>query len=99
MLSSSISENGTLLSNKYLTSNHLYNLISTYSSERQYPSKLYTTTQSEDTATLLSKLVYRNILYLDNSGISYGSGFYEVFSSSTYDAPTTKNKLFNYNTT
>jgi hypothetical protein len=97
--SSSISENGTLLSNKYLTSNHLYNLISSYSSERQYPSKLYTTTQSEDTATLLGKLVYRNLLYLDNSSISYGSGFYEVFSSSTYDAPTTKNKLFNYNTT
>jgi hypothetical protein len=40
--SSSISENGILLSNKYLTSNHLYNLISAYSSERQYPSKLYT---------------------------------------------------------
>jgi hypothetical protein len=95
--SSSISENGILLSNKYLTSNHLYNLISSYSSERQYPSKLYTTAQSEDIATLLGKLVYRNLLYLDNSGISYGSGFYEVFSSSTYDTNTTKNKLFNFN--
>ena len=95
--SSSISENGILLSNKYLTSNHLYNLISSYSSERQYPSKLYTTTQPEDVVSLLGKLVYRNLLYLDNSGISYGSGFYEVFSSSTYDTPTTKNKLFNFN--
>ena len=96
--SSSISENGILLSNKYLTSNHLYNMTSSYSSERQYPSKLYTTTQSEDVATLLSKLVYRNLLYLDNSGISYGSGFYETYSSSTYDTNTTKNKLFNFNT-
>jgi hypothetical protein len=95
--SSSISENGILLSSKYLTSNHLYNLISTYSSERQFPPKLYTTTQSEDIATLLGKLVYRNLLYLDNSGISYGAGFYEVFSSSTYDTNTTKNKLFNFN--
>jgi len=55
--SSSISENGILLSNKYLTSNHLYNLISSYSSERQYPSKLYTTTQSEDIATLLGIII------------------------------------------
>jgi hypothetical protein len=96
--SSSISENGILLSNKYLTSNHLYNLISTYSSERQYPSKLYTTTQPEDVVSLLGKLVYRNLLYLDNSGIAYGSGFYETYSSSTYDTATSKNKLFNFNT-
>ena len=97
--SSSISENGVLISNKYLTSNHLYNLTYNYSSERQYPSKLYSSIQSEDIVSLLGKLVYRNILYLDNTSISYGSGFYEVYSSSTYDTPTTKNKLFNYNTT
>jgi hypothetical protein len=94
--SGNIIENGLSLSSKYLTSNNLYNIIPTYSSERQYPSKLYTTTQTEDTATLLGKLVYRSILYLDNSSISYGSGFYEVFSSSTYDTNTAKNKLFNF---
>ena len=96
--SGNIIENGLSLSSKYLTSNNLYNIIPTYSSERQYPSKLYTTTQTEDTATLLGKLVYRSILYLDNTGISYGSGFYEVFSSSTYDTNTAKNKLFNFDT-
>jgi hypothetical protein len=89
--SSSIVENGAILSNKYLTSNHLYNLISNYSTERQYPSKLYNTASVEDTATIVGKLSYHQILYLDNSGVSYGSGFYEVFSSSTYDTPTTKN--------
>jgi hypothetical protein len=97
--SSSIVENGAILSSKYLTSNHLYNLISNYSIERQYPSKLYNTASVEDTATIVGKLSYHQILYLDNSGVSYGSGFYEVFSSSTYDTPTSKNKLFNFDTT
>ena len=97
--SGKIKQNNQLLDNIYLTSNHLYNLSYNYSSERQYPSKLYTTTQSEDIVSLLGKLVYRNILYLDNSSISYGSGFYEIYSSSTYDTPTTKDKLFNFNTT
>lgn len=94
-----IKENNNFLDNIYLTSNHLYNLSYTYTAERQYPSKLYTTTQSEDTITLLGGLRYRSLLYLDNQSITYGSGFYEVYSSSSYDTPTTKDKLFNYNTT
>lgn len=94
-----IKENNKFLDTTYLTSNHLYNLTYNYSSERQYPSKLYSSTQSEDIVSLLGKLVYRNILYLDNTNISYGSGIYEIYSSSTYDTPTTKDKLFNFNTT
>jgi len=94
-----IKQNGILLDNTYLTSNHLYNLNYTYTVERQYPSKLYTTIQPEDTATLLNKLVYRSNFYLNNQSISYGAGYYEVYSSSTFDTPTTKDKLFNFNTT
>ena len=94
-----IKQNNILLDNIYLTSNHLYNLSYTYTAERQYPSKLYTTTQPEDTITLLNKLVYRSLLYLDTQSITYGSGFYEIFSSSSFDTPTTKDKLFNYNIT
>ncbi len=93
-----IKENNKFLDATYLTSNHIYNLSNVYSSERQYPPKLYTSTSTEDTTTLLNKLVYRNILYLDNNNITYGNGFYEVYSSSTYDTPTTKNKLFNFDT-
>jgi len=96
--SSSISENGILLSNKYLTSNHLYNMTSSYSSERQYPSKLFSVSQPEGTGTILNKLVYKQIIYLDNNNITYGSGFYEIYSSSTYDTNTSKNKLFNFDT-
>jgi len=93
-----IKENNKFLDTTYLTSNHIYNLGYTYTAERQYPSKLYTSIQPEDTATLLNKLVYRSLLYLDNQSISHGSGFYEIYSSSTFDFPTTKDKLFNFNT-
>lgn len=94
-----IKQNGILLDNTYLTSNHLYNLAYTYTAERQYPSKLYNTTTQQDTVSLLNKLVYHQTLYLNNSGIAYGSGIYEIYSSSTYDTPTTKDRLFNFNTT
>ena len=94
-----IKQNGILLDNTYLTSNHLYNLTYNYTSERQYPSKLYTTSSVEDTVSLLGKSVYRQILYLDNSTTAYGNGFYEIYSSSTFNnGITNKDKLFNYNT-
>ena len=93
-----IKQNGVLLDNTYLTSNHLYNLSYNYTVERQYPPKAYTTTTPESTTTLLNKLVYNQTLFLDNQAISYGSGFYEVYSSSTFDASTTKDRLFNFNT-
>jgi hypothetical protein len=95
-----IKQNGVLLDNTYLTSNHLYNLSYNYTAERQYPSKAYTTSSPETTVSLLNKLVYKQTLYLDTSGISYGSGFYEIYSSSTYDnGITNKDRLFNFNTT
>ena len=98
--SGKIKQNGILLDNTYLTSNHIYNLAFNYTAERQYPSKLYTSSSIEGTATILNKLVYKQILFLDTNSISYGSGFYEVYSSSTYDnGITNKDKLFNFNTT
>jgi hypothetical protein len=93
-----IKQNGILLDNTYLTSNHLYNLSYNYTVERQYPPKAYTTTTPETTTTLLNKLVYNQTLFLDIQAISYGSGFYEVYSSSTFDTSTTKDRLFNFNT-
>ncbi len=96
--SGKIKQNGILLDNTYLTSNHLYNLAYTYTAERQYPPKAYNTTTQQSTTMLLNKLVYMQTLYLDNSSISFGSGFYNVYSSSSFDTPTTKDKLFNYNT-
>jgi len=97
--SGKIKQNNILLDNTYLNSNHLYNLAFNYTAERQYPSKLFTSSSIEGTTTLLNKLVYKQTLFLDTSSISYGSGFYEVFSSSTYDnGITNKDKLFNFNT-
>ncbi len=45
------------------------------------------------------KLVYHQTLFLDTTGITYGSGIYEIYSSSTYDnGNANKDKLVNYNT-
>ena len=93
-----IKENNKFLDTTYLTSNHIYNLAYNYTSERQYPPKAYNTTSVEDTVSLLGKLVYHQILYLDSNSITHGSGFYEIYSSSTYDnGITNKDKLFNFN--
>ena len=93
-----IKENNKFLDTTYLTSNHIYNLAYNYTTERQYPPKAYDTTSVEDTVSLLGKLVYHQILYLDSNSITHGSGFYEIYSSSTYDnGITNKDKLFNFN--
>jgi hypothetical protein len=94
-----IKENNKFLDTTYLTSNHIYNLAYNYTEERRYPSKAFTTVSPETSITLLENLVYYEKLYLDTNSISYGSGFYEVYSSSTYGSTNQKSKLFNYITT
>ena len=94
--SGKIKENNKFLDSTYLTSNSIYNLTNNYSIERQYPPKLYNSIKTEDTITLLDKLVYREIFFLNKNIITYGDGFYEVYSSSTYDIDTPKSKLFNF---
>ena len=95
--SGKIKEYNVSLDNIYLTSNHVYNLGYTYTSERPYPPKLYNTYSVQDTVQLLGKSVFHQIITLNNTGISYGSGIYEIYSSSTYFNYTTKDALFNYN--
>ena len=73
-----IKQNNILLDDTYLTSNHLYNLAYNYTSERQYPSKLYNNILQKDTITLLGQLKYRTGFYLDNQSIAYGSGVYAI---------------------
>jgi hypothetical protein len=95
--SGKIKEYNVSLDNIYLTSNHLYNLGYSYTLERPYPPKLYNTYSVQDTVQLLGKSVFHQIITLNNTGISYGSGIYEIYSSSTYFNYTTKDALFNYN--
>jgi hypothetical protein len=74
-------------------------MTQTLTSERQYPPKLYNNKQPEDTATLLGQLKYHTDLCVNNQSISYGAGFYELYSSSTYDTSITrKDNLLNFNT-
>jgi hypothetical protein len=97
--SGNIIENGSILSSKYLTSNHIYNMTQTYTTERQYPPKLYNNKQLEDNKELIGQLRYHTNLYLNDESIVYGSGYYEIYSSSTYELSTSsKDYLFNYNT-
>jgi len=97
--SGNIIENGLSLSSKYITSNQIYNLSNNYTAERQYPPKLYNNTQLEDTSLLKEILRFHSSLYLNNTSISYGSGYYDIFSSSTYDNfINSKDNLFNFNT-
>ena len=80
----------------YIKSNHLYIIQEALTSERQYPSKLYNSASGETTTTFLGKTVYTQTFTLDTTGITYGSGIYTIYSSTTY-GDILKNLLFDYN--
>jgi hypothetical protein len=65
--------------------------------EREYPPKLYDSISTETTTNdILEKITYKQILTLNNSNITYGSGDYIIYSSSKLTSNTiTKSLLFN----
>ena len=74
--------------------------------ERQYPPKAFTSSTGETTApneitNILPTTVYKQTITLDNTGITYGSGDYIIYSSSVYtvgdQSLLRKRDLFNYN--
>ena len=66
--------------------------------DRQYPPKLYDSVSAETTTTeILGKTTYKQTFTLNTTGISYGSGDYIIYSSSTYFNVILKNLLFDYN--
>jgi len=76
-----IKENNEYLSNIYTTSNLLYNI--NYTTEREYPSKLYTSFSSQSVITYLTQNpTYYETITLNTTDITYGSGTYEIYSSS-----------------
>ena len=67
--------------------------------ERQYPSKAYTSSNLEITTPFLGKTVYAETIILNTTDITYGSGNYIIYSSSSYSAVAanaTRVHLFNY---
>jgi len=85
---------------KYINSNTLntYQFIKDYTitTERQYPSKAYISLSDETTTTFIGKSsVYYQNFTLNTTGITYGSGTYYIYSSSTFGS-LLKNALFNY---
>jgi hypothetical protein len=69
--------------------------------ERRYPPKAYTSSTNENTITFLGQSgMLSGTITLNPIGISYGSGVYEIYSSSRYNASEyQKRDLFNYNET
>ena len=99
-ISGKVKQFGNYLDDTYLKPEDLYNLSYNYTTERRYPPKAYNSSTTEKTVNLLGTLVYNQTLILDNIGITYGEGQYEIYSSSTYDnGITNKDKLFNFNNT
>ena len=96
-ISGKIQQFGSSLDDTYLRPEDLYNLTYTYTDERRYPPKAFNISTTEKSVNFLNTLVYNQTLILDNIGITYGDGQYEIYSSSTYDnGITTKDKLFNF---
>jgi hypothetical protein len=77
--------------------------------ERQYPPKLYNTstneiTSSNDIFNIGPVPYYKQTITLNTTGITYGSGTYELYSSSIFSNPSDqtafrKRDAFNYSTT
>jgi hypothetical protein len=76
-------------------------LILNTTPERQYPPKLYNSTTNESVITYLGQSgILSGTITLNTTGITYGSGVYELYSSSRYDVTQyQKRDLFNYNVT
>lgn len=69
--------------------------------ERQYPPKAYTSSTNESVITFLGQSgMLSSTITLNPIGITYGSGVYELYSSSRYNpSEYQKRDLFNYATT
>ena len=78
-----------------------------YTEERQYPPKAYNSSTTEiltsnDIFNIAPVPYYKQTITLNTTGITYGSGTYELYSSSVYNNPANqtlyrKRDLFDYN--
>jgi hypothetical protein len=102
---SNLQEANINLSSKYLqltggtiTNNLVINNGYT-TAERPYPPKLFTSSTSQVSVSFLGQTVFKETITLDTTNITYGSGTYEIYSSSIYiNGSYLKQDLFNYNT-
>jgi len=81
----------------YISSNQIYKKYDTYAIELQYPSKLYDTFTTQTATTFLGQASYQESITLNNTGISYGVGQYDIYvSSSGLMSNRAGKQLFNY---
>ena len=84
-----LSKSGGTITNNLIIDNSL-------TPERQYPSKAYTSLTAESTTPFLGKTIYTETITLNTTNITYGSGDYVIYSSSSIGSSFSKNHLFNY---
>jgi hypothetical protein len=68
----------------------------TLTDERPYPPKQYNSFTEPTLVSYLGQLAVRETITLTTANISYGSGTYEIHSSSIYGQGLNRNLLFNY---
>jgi len=101
-----VQENSNNLSTIYATNTNLNSTITNvnntlnlvYTSERQYPPKLYDSSSTETTITFLNKTVYYESITVNSYINGYMIGNYNLYSSTSYSSANSKKLLFNYNT-
>ena len=91
--------NGTTINASINLQENNINLSSKYikyvnETEKLFPPKLYNSSTSEITTTFLGKTVYYQTFTLNTTDITYGSGVYEIYASTSY--LTDKLTLFNF---
>ncbi len=76
------------------------NTYYSYSPFRQYPSKTYNSFTTPISTTFNNRPSFRQTIFLNNSGITYGDGTYNIWVSSTYgfNGLNEANLLFNLTT-
>jgi hypothetical protein len=64
--------------------------------ERQYPPKLFNKATKPILINFLNQNIYKEIITLNSTNINYGSGDYEIYSSTIYDFQKEKYFFFNH---
>lgn len=72
-----------------------------FTTERTFPPKAYTSTTTRSVSTIMGRSCQKYTMTLNTTGITYGSGVYELYVSSVYSTSTSYDgyRMFDYDNT
>ncbi|NBP59660.1 MAG: hypothetical protein EBU53_00885 [Proteobacteria bacterium] len=72
-----------------------------FTAERTFPPKAYTSTTTRSASTIMGRSCQKYTMTLNTTGITYGSGTYELYVSSVYSTSTSYDgyRMFDYDNT